>query len=146
MDYSMKNRTYRYFEGKPLYPFGYGLSYSKFEYSNLKVSANELKAGDPLSVDVDVKNANGPTGDEVVQLYLGFPKTPGAPLRALRAFTRVHVDAGKTQHVHFTSGAARPEHGERSGRSNYCFGTPHGVCRRRSDRERERLALTARSR
>jgi beta-glucosidase len=102
MDYSMKNRTYRYFQGQPLYPFGYGLSYSKFEYNNLRVSANELNAGAPLGVDVDVKNASGPDGDDVVQLYLGFPNTPGAPLRALRAFTRVHVNAGKTEHVHFT--------------------------------------------
>ena len=71
-DYAMKNRTYRYFEGKPLYPFGYGLSYSKFEYSNLKLSTNDLTAGDSLTADVDVKNANGPDGDEVVQLYINF--------------------------------------------------------------------------
>ena len=53
-DYSMKNRTYRYFDGQPLYPFGYGLSYSKFTYTNLKLSASELNAGDPLSVEVDI--------------------------------------------------------------------------------------------
>jgi beta-glucosidase len=98
-DYAMKNRTYRYFEGKPLYPFGYGLSYSKFEYSNLKLSSNDLSAGDPLTVEVDVKNASGPDGDEVVQIYLNFPKVPGTPLRALRGFTRVHIAAGETQHV-----------------------------------------------
>ena len=95
----MKNRTYRYFEGKPLYPFGYGLSYSKFEYSNLKLSTNDLTAGDSITADVDVKNASGPDGDEVVQLYINFPKTPGAPLRALRSFARVHIPAGGTQHV-----------------------------------------------
>jgi len=100
-DYSMKNRTYRYFEGRPLYPFGYGLSYSKFEYSNLKLSAAALRAGDPLSVEADVKNASERDGDEVVELYLSFPKSPGAPLRALRAFTRVHVKAGKTEHSVF---------------------------------------------
>ena len=100
-DYAMKNRTYRYFEGQPLYPFGFGLSYSKFEYSNLKLSSSKLQAGDPLQVEVDVKNARGPDGDEVVQLYLSFPKSPGAPLRALRAFGRVHVAAGATQHVTF---------------------------------------------
>jgi beta-glucosidase len=98
-DYAMKNRTYRYFEGQPLYPFGYGLSYSKFEYSNLKLSSPELEAGSPLAVDVDVKNASQRAGDEVVELYVSFPKLPGAPLRALRGFTRVHVGGGESRHV-----------------------------------------------
>jgi beta-glucosidase len=101
-DYAMTNRTYRYFEGQPLYPFGYGLSYSKFEYSNLKLSAANLYAGQPLGVEADVKNASEREGDEVVELYLTFPKLPGTPLRALRAFTRVHVRAGQTQHLQFT--------------------------------------------
>jgi beta-glucosidase len=101
-DYSMKNRTYRYFDGQPLYPFGYGLSYSKFEYSNLKLSADTLNAGDPLNVDVEVKNSSQTEGDEVVQLYLGFPQIPGAPRRALRAFTRAHIAGGETHPVHFT--------------------------------------------
>ena len=98
-DYAMKNRTYRYFEGQPLYPFGYGLSYSKFEYSNLKLSSPELEAGSPLAVDVDVKNASQRAGDEVVELYVSFPKLPGAPLRALRGFTRVHFGGGESRHV-----------------------------------------------
>jgi len=97
-DYAMKNRTYRYFEGQPLYPFGYGLSYSKFDYSNLMLSKTDLPAGDPLSVQFDIRNTSARDGDEVVQLYLSFPKSPGAPLRALRAFTRVRVKAGKTEH------------------------------------------------
>jgi beta-glucosidase len=100
-DYAMKNRTYRYFEGEPLYPFGFGLSYSKFEYANLKLSSNKLRAGDPVKVDVDVKNTSARDGDEVVQMYLSFPKSPGAPLRALRAFRRVPVKTGETQHVSF---------------------------------------------
>jgi beta-glucosidase len=100
-DYSMRNRTYRYFEGQPLYPFGYGLSYSRFEYSNLTLTTTVLNAGDPLGVEADVKNASPLNGDEVVQLYLTFPKCPGAPLRALRGFTRIHLAAGETQHVHF---------------------------------------------
>ncbi len=98
-DYAMKNRTYRYFAGEPLYPFGYGLSYSKFEYSNLKLSNAELDAGNPLIVDVDVKNASPRAGDEVVELYISFPKLAGAPLRALRGFKRVHVGAGEVRHV-----------------------------------------------
>ncbi|HSZ63287.1 MAG TPA: glycoside hydrolase family 3 C-terminal domain-containing protein [Terriglobales bacterium] len=101
-DYSMKNRTYRYFSGQPLYSFGSGLSYSKFEYGNLKLSTTTLKAGDPLSVDADVKNTSLRDGDEVVELYLTFPKSPAVPIHALRGFTRVHVRAGETKHVHFT--------------------------------------------
>ena len=101
-DYSMANRTYRYFSGKPLYPFGYGLSYSNFEYSNLKLSATQLQAGDSLRVDADVKNVSQRAGDEVVEVYLNFPKVPGAPLRALRGFTRVHAAAGETAHVRIT--------------------------------------------
>ena len=101
-DYAMKNRTYRYFKGEPLYPFGYGLTYSKFEYGNLKLSSPELEAGNPLTVEVDVKNASQRAGDEVVELYVNFPKLPGAPLRALRGFTRVHVEAGESRHVKIT--------------------------------------------
>jgi beta-glucosidase len=101
-DYSMKNRTYRYFEGQPLYPFGYGLSYSKFEYRNLKLSTTDLKAGDSLTVEADVKNVSTRQGDEVAEVYLSFPKSPVVPIRALRAFTRVSVAAGETRHVSFT--------------------------------------------
>src|SRR6185295_7663787 len=75
-NYAMVGRTYRYFEGQPLYPFGFGLSYSKFEYSNLKLSAPTINAGDSLSVEVDVKNVGARDGDEVTQLYLNFPKVP----------------------------------------------------------------------
>jgi beta-glucosidase len=98
-DYAMKGRTYRYFTGEPLYPFGYGLSYSRIEYSGLKLSSPELDAGNPLSVDVDVKNASPISGDEVVELYVNFPKLAGAPVRALRGFSRVHLEAGETRHV-----------------------------------------------
>ncbi len=97
----MAHRTYRYFPGEPLYPFGYGLSYSKFAYSDLKLSAKTVKAGGPLTVSVRVKNPSDRDGDEVVQLYLTFPTLPGAPLRALRGFTRVHVAAGEIKTVRF---------------------------------------------
>jgi beta-glucosidase len=101
-DYSMKGRTYRYFEGTPLYPFGYGLSYSKFAYSNLKLSTTSLKAGAPLQVDVDVRNTSRIAGGEVAQVYLVFPQIPGAPLRALRGFQRADIAPGDTQHLKFT--------------------------------------------
>jgi len=101
-DYAMKNRTYRYFTGAPLYPFGYGLSYSTFEYSGMKLSSTELQAGSPLDVDVDVKNTSKRAGDEVVELYISFPKVAGAPLRALRGFSRVYLEAGELRHVKLT--------------------------------------------
>jgi beta-glucosidase len=90
-DYSMSNRTYRFFTGQPLYPFGYGLSYSQFRYANARLSGTELTA--------DVKNASGRAGDEVVEVYLTH-KDNSHP--QLRGFQRVHLDAGQTQPVHFT--------------------------------------------
>ena len=100
-DYGMKGRTYRYFQGKPLYPFGYGLSYTSFNYGGLKLPPKPIKAGDPLTADVTVTNTGKLAGDEVVQLYLSFPDVNGAPLRALRGFQRVHLEPGKSQAVHF---------------------------------------------
>ena len=99
-DYGMANRTYRYFNGKPLYPFGYGLSYTKFTYSDLEVSTPSV-AGQPVAADVTVTNTGQVAGDEVVQLYLKFPAVKGAPLVALRGFERIHLDAGAKQKVHF---------------------------------------------
>ncbi len=100
-DYAMKGRTYRYFEGKPLYPFGYGLSYTTFSYSGLTLPKSAIKAGDPLTAEVTVTNTGKRDGDEVAQLYLEFPHTAGAPLRALRGFKRVHLAAGESQTVQF---------------------------------------------
>jgi beta-glucosidase len=102
-DYSMANRTYRYFESQPLFPFGYGLSYSSFAYSDLEVPT-KIAAGEPLQVVARVANTGTREGDEVAQLYLTFPKLPGAPLRALRGFTRVHLKPGESQTVRFTLG------------------------------------------
>ncbi len=101
-DYNMKGRTYRYFTGEPLYPFGYGLSYTTFEYSNLSFDKPSLDASDDLAVSVDVKNAGKMAGDEVVEVYLTHPGVDGAPVRALAGFHRVHVEPGATQHVQIT--------------------------------------------
>jgi beta-glucosidase len=101
-DYSMQHRTYRYFDGKPLYPFGYGLSYTTFSYSDLQLSTPSLTAGEPLEAQVQVTNTGKRAGDEVVQLYLKFPDIPGAPHLALRAFKRIHLEAGASQTVHLT--------------------------------------------
>jgi beta-glucosidase len=100
-DYAMKGRTYRYFEGKPLYPFGYGLSYTTFGYSDLKLPANPLAAGEDMHASVTVTNTGKVAGDEVVQLYFKFPSVAGAPNRALRGFKRVHIEAGASQQVQF---------------------------------------------
>jgi beta-glucosidase len=100
-DYSMAKRTYRYFEGEPLYPFGYGLSYSSFYYSGVKLSKAILEAGEPLQLEAQITNRGLRDGDEVVQVYLKFPKLPGAPRVALRGFTRVHLRSGETTTVRF---------------------------------------------
>ena len=100
-DYSMENRTYRYFTGKPLYPFGYGLSYSSFSYSALELPTSSVNAGQPVVATVTVTNTGKVAGDEVAQLYLKFPAIAGAPRIALRGFQRVHLDPGQSQQLHF---------------------------------------------
>jgi beta-glucosidase len=100
----MANRTYRYYAGKPLYTFGYGLSYTKFGYGALKLSSPSVKAGDTLGVDVQVKNTGKRAGDEVAQVYLAFPKVPGMPLRALRGVQRVSLQPGESRTLHFNLG------------------------------------------
>jgi beta-glucosidase len=100
-NYSMSGRTYRYFEETPLYPFGYGLSYTTFKYSELTLPKNTVTAGDPLIAEVTVTNTGQRAGDEIAQLYLEFPKMPGVPLRALRGFQRVHLEAGASQNLRF---------------------------------------------
>jgi beta-glucosidase len=100
-DYAMKGRTYRYFEGTPLYPFGYGLSYTTFSYSNLVLPTSAVTGGQPMTAQVTVTNTGKLAGDEVVQLYLSFPDVKGAPIRALRGFRRVHLDPGQSESVQF---------------------------------------------
>ncbi|HMD95773.1 MAG TPA: glycoside hydrolase family 3 C-terminal domain-containing protein [Terriglobia bacterium] len=101
--YSMQGRTYRYFQGIPLYPFGYGLSYSTFAYRGLTLPGT-VQAGQPLPIDVTVTNTGNRSGDEVAELYLSFPDVKGVPLRALRAFQRVHLEAGASEKLHFDLG------------------------------------------
>lgn len=100
-DYAMTGRTYRYFTGKPVYPFGYGLSYTSFSYAPLVVTP---AAGGPesgLRVTTDVTNTGGRAGDEVAQLYLNFPGQPGAPRVALRGYQRVSLKPGERRTVTF---------------------------------------------
>jgi beta-glucosidase len=100
-DYSMRGRTYRYFEGEPLWPFGFGLSYTTFAYSDLTLPEVAVNADDPVHASVTVANTGKMAGDEVVELYLQFPEVSGAPRRALRGFQRVHLDPGASQKVEF---------------------------------------------
>ncbi len=101
-NYDMAGRTYRYFTGEPLYPFGYGLSYTTFEYSNLIIPQSSV-AGQPVKVKVTVTNTGKITGDEVVQLYLTDEKasTP-RPIRQLEGFTRVTLQPGQSKEIEFT--------------------------------------------
>jgi beta-glucosidase len=101
-DYAMQGRTYRYFSGKPLYSFGYGLSYTTFAYSNLKLATSSLAAGDSLQVEADVENTGALAGDEVAELYLTQPKGYETPRHVLAGFTRVHLAAHATTHVTLT--------------------------------------------
>jgi beta-glucosidase len=101
-NYSMAGRTYRYFTEPPLYPFGYGLSFSSFNYSDAKASQEQVAADDAVKVSVRVTNASSIPGDEVVQLYLTHPGVDGAPIRALSGFQRIHLDAAASQTVDFT--------------------------------------------
>jgi len=100
-DYSMAKRTYRYFSGDPLYPFGYGLTYTKFEYRRPRVSRDWISADDSVTVSADVVNRGGMAADEVVQLYLRHAEFAGAPLRELRGFERIHLAPGQTKTVSF---------------------------------------------
>jgi beta-glucosidase len=114
-DYSMKNRTYRYFSGPVLYPFGYGLSYSTFRYDNLQLSSASVAAGKPLGVRVRVTNTSARDGDEVAQLYLQFGAAAGAPGRALRAFQRLHLRAGESRVVQFALAPRQLSHVNEAG-------------------------------
>jgi beta-glucosidase len=100
-DYSMQGRTYRYFKGEPLYPFGYGLSYTRFAYSNLRVKS--VKVGEPVKVVVDVTNAGEREGDEVVQLYLSdVAASAPVPIRTLVGFERISLRPREKRTVTFT--------------------------------------------
>jgi beta-glucosidase len=100
-DYSMTNRTYRYFKGKGLFAFGDGLSYTTFSYAHLKLSSSKLHAGDPLTVEADITNSGPVAGDEVAELYLTPPHTAVSPNLALAGFERIHLDAGESKHLTF---------------------------------------------
>jgi beta-glucosidase len=100
-DYAMKGRTYRYFTGKPVYPFGYGLSYTSFAYDGLTVTPVEGDAAKGLHVTAQLRNTGTRAGEEVAQVYLRFPAQPGVPNIALRGFQRVALKPGEARQISF---------------------------------------------
>jgi len=102
-DYRMEGRTYRYFKGEPLFPFGYGLSYTTFALENLRIAPEGVEAGNEVTVSADVVNTGPRAGDEVVQLYVHHRDAPGPrPIKELKGFQRVHLQPGERKTVVFT--------------------------------------------
>jgi len=100
-DYSMANRTYRYFKGQPLYPFGFGLSYTTFKYSSLHLSTTTITKSESVKAEVTVSNSGKAKGEEVVQLYITREGIGYAPLQALKGFKRISLAPGESQKVSF---------------------------------------------
>lgn len=101
-DYNMTGRTYRYMTQQPLFPFGYGLSYTTFEYGKLVLANDRIKSGEPLKLTVNVTNSGQRGGEEVVQVYLKKQEDAEGPVKTLRAFKRVYIPAGKSVDVEFS--------------------------------------------
>jgi beta-glucosidase len=101
-DYSMQNRTYRYFKGTPLYPFGFGLNYTKFVYSSLKLSKRKIRKNETITAEVTVTNSGNMQSDEVVQLYLTHEAAQNVPLYSLKGFKRISLKSGASEKVPFT--------------------------------------------
>ena len=101
-DYNLTTHTYRYFKGEPLYPFGYGLSYTLFSYDNLKLD-NNYSVGDTVKLSVDVRNTGKVSGDEVVQVYISDLDAPvRVPILSLKGFKRIHLKPGEVQTIDFS--------------------------------------------
>lgn len=103
-DYNMTGRTYRYMTQEPLFPFGHGLSYTSFCYGAVVLGSDNIKSGEKLRLNVPVTNTGKCDGEEVVQVYLKKNDDVEGPSKALRAFKRVHIPAGKTVDVEFDLG------------------------------------------
>ncbi|MCK5852566.1 glycoside hydrolase family 3 C-terminal domain-containing protein [bacterium] len=102
-DYSMDGRTYKFLRDKPLYPFGFGLSYTSFEYNDLILSSEKIKIGETINLSVNITNTGEIAGDEVVQLYIKDTKASvRVPIKSLCGFVKVHLFAGETKKVNFT--------------------------------------------
>jgi beta-glucosidase len=116
-DYNMQNRTYRYFTGQPLYPFGFGLSYTTFTYRNLQIDPAQVEPGEPVSIQAEVENTGHLPGDEVVQLYLkDVQASLPMPQLQLQGFTRIHLSPGEKQTVRFSLTARQMSFADESGK------------------------------
>ncbi|UMB53312.1 glycoside hydrolase family 3 C-terminal domain-containing protein [Lutibacter sp. A64] len=103
VNYSMKGRTYRYFEGEALYPFGYGLSYTSFNYKNIRVSKPKINTSEFVEVSATISNTGSLKGDEVVQLYITDKESSVVrPLKSLRGIKRISLEPGQSTEVKFT--------------------------------------------
>ena len=123
-DYSMQGRTYKYMTETPLYPFGFGLSYAAFEYGDATLAANELKAGDPLDLNIKVGNTSERAADEVVQVYLTIEdKDVDLPISTLIGFQRVSLQSGETRDVSFTFQPEQLQAIDDKGKRRYFPGT-----------------------
>lgn len=100
-DYSMKGRTYRYMTAEPMYPFGYGLSYTQFNYSPILLSGKNVKKNETLSAETTLTNAGKVESEEVVQLYITVPQTGNNPQYSLKGFKRIKLKPGESQKVQF---------------------------------------------
>ncbi len=101
-DYQMQGRTYRYFLGEPLFPFGHGLSYTTFQFDNFHIDKAEAKVGDEVMIRVDITNIGDRAGAEVVQLYTRQFAAPPHPIKELKGFKRIHFQPGECKRVTFT--------------------------------------------
>jgi beta-glucosidase len=101
-NYSMVGRTYRYMEKEPLYPFGFGLSYTKFNYSNLKLSTDKIKKGESITASFTVTNAGQLEGDEVAQLYItDLQASFRVPIQSLKGIKKINLAPGASQELSF---------------------------------------------
>lgn len=101
-DYSMENRTYRYFKGEPQYAFGYGLSYTDFEFGEALLSSSSIKAGEKVEITIPLTNVGKMDGAEVVQVYVKSLTNPDAPIKSLKGYVRQEIKAGKSEKVRIT--------------------------------------------
>lgn len=101
-DYSMKGRTYRFMTEKPLYPFGFGLSYTTFEYTDAQLSKTTIQPNESVTLSLEIANTGQRDGDEIVQIYLKNPNDPEGPIKALKAFKRINIEAGKNARMELT--------------------------------------------
>ena len=102
LDYSMENRTYRYFRGTPLYAFGYGMSYTTFQYGKGRLSKSSMKADGKVTLTVPVTNTGNRQGEEIVQVYVKALDYPEAPIKSLKGFTKLKLAPGETRKATIT--------------------------------------------